>query len=48
LNAAKTMPHPKPVSVDKKMSFIIYPLLDYSVDHKDLQFCFRYSPRFVY
>ena len=23
LNAAKTMPHPKPVSVDNRMSFII-------------------------
>jgi hypothetical protein len=26
LNAAKTMPHPKPVSVDKKTSFITLPL----------------------
>jgi len=27
LNAANTMPHPKPVSVDKIISFIFHPLL---------------------
>jgi hypothetical protein len=27
LNAANTMPHPKPVSVDRIMSFIFHPLL---------------------
>ena len=33
LNAANTMPHPKPVSVDKRMSFICSPylLIRYSV-----------------
>jgi hypothetical protein len=35
LNAANTMPHPKPVSVDKKISFINSYLLDLLFDYSD-------------
>jgi hypothetical protein len=40
LNAANTTPHPKPVNVDRTISFTSLPLLYYSVNHTDLQFYF--------